>query len=59
MRGVRSTVQVKAGVDPRLAFSVFAPVLAGRAAAPLVGGYHVTSLARPEFLLEVGLDAVR
>jgi enamine deaminase RidA (YjgF/YER057c/UK114 family) len=56
---VRVTVQFRAGVDPHQAFSVFAPALSERAAPPLVGGYHVEALARPEFLLEVSLEAVK
>lgn len=56
---VRMTVHLKEGVDPRLAFGVFAPALATRTAPPLVGVSVVRALARPEFLLEVGLEAVR
>ncbi len=56
---VRVTVHLKAGTDPRQAFSVFEPALSQRAAPPLVGGYLVEALARPEFLLEVGLEAVK
>lgn len=56
---VRVIVYLKEGTDPRQAFAVFQPALAGRPAPPLVSGVLVSSLARPEFLLEVGLEAVR
>ena len=56
---VRVIVYLKEGTDARKAFGVFQPALAGRAAPPLVSGVHVPSLVRPEFLLEVGLEAVR
>jgi enamine deaminase RidA (YjgF/YER057c/UK114 family) len=56
---VRLTVHLKQGGDPRQAFAPFAPVLAQRPRPPLVGVYQVVALARPEFLLEVGLEAVR
>ena len=55
---VRVSVVVKVGSDLRKAFAVFQPVLAGRE-PPLVGVVQVAALARPEFLIEVGLDAAR
>lgn len=56
---VRVSVNVKIGSDLRKAFGAFEPVLRGRAAPPLVGVAQVAALARPEFLIEVGLEAVR
>lgn len=56
---VRLTVHLKIGVDPREAFAAFGSALASRPSPPLVGVYHVPSLARPQFLLEVGLEAIR
>ncbi len=55
---VRVIVYLKEGYDPREAFAVFQSALAGRDAPPLVSGVHVSSLARPEFLIEVGLEAI-
>ncbi len=56
---VRVTVHLKAGCDPREAYSVFQDALAGRTSAPLVGGYLVAGLAHPDFLVEVAVDAVK
>lgn len=56
---VRVQVVLKADQDPRAAFVVFGPSLRGRSAAPLVGVSLVAALAHPDFLLEVGLEAVR
>ena len=56
---VRVSVSIKAGSDLRAAFAAFQPVLSGRAAPPLVGVAQVAALARPEFLIEVGLEAAR
>ena len=56
---VRVSVSVKIGSDLRKAFAVFQPVLSGREAPPLVGVAQVSALARPEFLIEVGLEAAR
>jgi enamine deaminase RidA (YjgF/YER057c/UK114 family) len=55
----RVTVYLKAGVDARTAYQAFASALAGRAAPPIVGAYFVSALARPEFLIEVGVEAMR
>jgi enamine deaminase RidA (YjgF/YER057c/UK114 family) len=56
---VRVSVVIKMGSDLRKAFAAFQPVLSGREAPPLVGVAQVVALARPEFLIEVGLEAVR
>ncbi len=56
---VRVQVYLKAGQDPRAAFSQFAPALAQRDAPPLVSVYQVAALAHPDFLLEVSCEAVR
>ena len=55
----RVTVWLKAGGDARTAYEPFAPALAHRAAPPVVAAYFVSALARPEFLIEVGVEAVR
>lgn len=56
---VRVTVHVVTGTDLRAMFAAFQPALAGRTSPPLVGVYQVAALAHPDFLLEVGLEAVR
>jgi enamine deaminase RidA (YjgF/YER057c/UK114 family) len=56
---VRVIVHLKAGCDPRQGYAVFQDAFAGRAAAPLVGGYLVAALAHPDYLLEVAVEAVK
>lgn len=56
---VRLQVHMVATVDPRSVFQVFQPVLSLRAAPPLVGVYKVQELAHPDFLLEIGVEAVK
>jgi enamine deaminase RidA (YjgF/YER057c/UK114 family) len=56
---MRVSVIIKMGSDLRKAFAAFQPVLSGREAPPLVGVAQVVALARPEFLIEVGLEAAR
>ena len=56
---IRVQVFLRADQDLRTAYAAFAPVLAGRPRAPLVGVALVAGLAHPDFLIEVGLEAVQ
>jgi len=56
---VRFQVHFVAAADLRAVHSVFQARLSARRSPPLVVGVQVAGLAHPDFLLEVGLEAVR
>lgn len=56
---VRVTLVLRSDADAKEGMSVFGPALKDLKAPPLTTLTRVASLARPEFLVEVGLDAVR
>ena len=56
---VRVHVYWVAGVNLQSVYQVFLPLFANLPSPPLVGGCQVSVLAHPDFLLEVGLEAVK
>lgn len=56
---VRVTVHLKSGVNPQDGFKPFASALANLPSPPLVIASIVESLAHPDYLAEVGVEACR